>query len=78
LLAATLYQENSDRNHKLWNIVSTEKYICSGRVSSSSIEIILIRLICDEKDSLSSQNVDTECSNFDLYLFDSIKIFPVV
>jgi hypothetical protein len=27
LLAATLYQRNPDRNHKLWNIVSTEKYI---------------------------------------------------
>jgi hypothetical protein len=27
LLAATLYQENPDRNHKLWNIVSTERYI---------------------------------------------------
>ena len=27
LLAATLYQGNSDRNHKLWNIVSTERYI---------------------------------------------------
>jgi hypothetical protein len=26
LLAATLYQENPDRNHKLWNIVSTERY----------------------------------------------------
>jgi hypothetical protein len=27
LLAATLYQGNSDANHKLWNIVSTERYI---------------------------------------------------
>ena len=27
LLAATLYQGNSDRNHKLWNIVSIERYI---------------------------------------------------
>jgi hypothetical protein len=27
LLAATLYQENSDRNHKLLNIVSSEGYI---------------------------------------------------
>jgi hypothetical protein len=27
LLAATLYQENPDRNHKLWNIVSSERYI---------------------------------------------------
>jgi hypothetical protein len=26
LLAATLYQINPDRNHKLWNIVSTERY----------------------------------------------------
>jgi hypothetical protein len=29
LLAATLYQGNSDSNHKLWNIVSTERYIYS-------------------------------------------------
>ena len=27
LLAATLYQGNPDRNHKLWNIVSTERYL---------------------------------------------------
>jgi hypothetical protein len=27
LLAATLYQGNPDRNHKCWNIVSTEIYI---------------------------------------------------
>jgi hypothetical protein len=27
LLAATLYQGNPDRNHKLWNSVSSEKYI---------------------------------------------------
>jgi hypothetical protein len=27
LLAATLCQENHDRNHNLWNIVSTERYI---------------------------------------------------
>jgi hypothetical protein len=27
LLAATLYQGNPDRNHKLWNIVSNEIYI---------------------------------------------------
>jgi hypothetical protein len=27
LLAATLYQDNPDRNHKLWNIVSTERDI---------------------------------------------------
>jgi hypothetical protein len=27
LLATTLYQGNTDRNHKLGNIVSTERYI---------------------------------------------------
>jgi len=27
LLAATLYHGNPDRNHKLWNIASTETYI---------------------------------------------------
>jgi hypothetical protein len=27
LLAATLYQGNLDRSHKLWNIVSSERYI---------------------------------------------------
>jgi hypothetical protein len=27
LLAATLYQGNPDKNHYLWNIVSTERYI---------------------------------------------------
>ena len=32
LLAATLYQGNPDRNHKLWNIVSTETYILHMQV----------------------------------------------
>jgi hypothetical protein len=27
LLAGTLFQGNPDRNHKLWNIVSSERYI---------------------------------------------------
>jgi hypothetical protein len=27
LIAATPYQGNPDRNHKLWNIVSSERYI---------------------------------------------------
>jgi hypothetical protein len=30
LLAATLYQGNPDRNHKFWNIVSTEIYAGAG------------------------------------------------
>jgi hypothetical protein len=28
LLAATLYQGNPDRNHKLWNIISKGRYKC--------------------------------------------------
>ena len=32
LLAATLYQENTDRKHKLWNIISTERYILHMQV----------------------------------------------
>jgi hypothetical protein len=27
LLAATLYQGNPDRNHKLWNVISAQIYI---------------------------------------------------
>jgi hypothetical protein len=30
LLAAILYQGNPDINHKLWNIVSTERYILTN------------------------------------------------
>jgi hypothetical protein len=32
LLAATLYQRNPDRNHKLWNIVSSVRYILHMQV----------------------------------------------
>jgi hypothetical protein len=32
LLAATLYQGNPDRNNKLWNIVSSERYILHMQV----------------------------------------------
>ena len=32
LLAATLYQGNPDRNHKLWNIASTNRYILHMQV----------------------------------------------
>jgi hypothetical protein len=36
-LAETLYKENPDRNHKLWNIVSTEKYILHMQVFGLSL-----------------------------------------
>jgi hypothetical protein len=32
LLAATLYQGNPDRNHKLWNSISSERYILHMQV----------------------------------------------
>ena len=32
LLAATFYQRNPDRKHKLWNIVSSERYILHMQV----------------------------------------------
>ena len=32
LLAATLYQGNPDRKHKLWNIASTNRYILHMQV----------------------------------------------
>ena len=32
LLAETLYQGNPDRNHKLWNTVSSERYILHMQV----------------------------------------------
>jgi hypothetical protein len=32
LLAATLYQGNPDKNHRLWNIVSSERYILHMQV----------------------------------------------
>jgi hypothetical protein len=32
LIAAIFYQGNSDRNHKLWNILSTERYILHMQV----------------------------------------------
>jgi len=34
LLAATLYQGNPDRNHKLWNIVSSERCRCCWNVAT--------------------------------------------
>jgi hypothetical protein len=33
LLAATLYHGNPDRNQKLWNIVSSERYILHNHVT---------------------------------------------
>jgi len=42
LLAATLYQGNPDRNHKLWNIVSTERYIQYTPYAGAAGMLILI------------------------------------
>jgi hypothetical protein len=39
LLAATLYQGNPDRNHKLWNIASTEIYTPSAASAGMLLHI---------------------------------------
>jgi hypothetical protein len=39
LLAATLYQGNPDRNHKLWNIVSSERYILHAGAAGMLLHI---------------------------------------
>ena len=50
LLAATLYQGNPDRNPKLWNIVSTGRYILhiatyKWKVHNAKIEIISLVVV---------------------------------
>ena len=40
LLAATLYQGNPDRNHMLWNIVSTERYTPYASAAEMLLHII--------------------------------------
>jgi hypothetical protein len=37
LLAATLYQGNPDRNHKLWNIISSERYVYTPYVGAAGM-----------------------------------------
>jgi hypothetical protein len=44
LLAATLYQGNPDRNHKRWNIVSSERYILHMQVMSTNY--IVMPFLC--------------------------------
>jgi hypothetical protein len=45
LLASTLYQGNPDRNHKLWNIISIERYKlicrCCWNVATSPLLVDL-------------------------------------
>jgi hypothetical protein len=41
LLAATLYQGNPDRNHKIWNIVSTEIYAGAGAAGYMQVQVLL-------------------------------------
>jgi hypothetical protein len=42
LLAATLYKGNPDRNHKLWNIRSTEIYILHGKFTLGKLKSFLL------------------------------------
>ena len=45
LLAATLYQGNPDRNHKLWNIVSTVRYKLHMQVPHTCAQKIVLQKI---------------------------------
>jgi len=38
LIAATLYQENYDRNQKLWNIISTKIYSLYSRAAAMLLQ----------------------------------------
>ena len=51
LLAATLYQGNPNRNHKLWNIVPSERYILHMQVLLECCYIyvgVLLHFCCNE------------------------------
>jgi hypothetical protein len=43
LLAAILYQEHTDRNHKLWNIVSSETEIYTPYAGAAGMLLQMIR-----------------------------------
>jgi hypothetical protein len=64
LLAATLYQGNPDRNHKLWDIVSSERYIRFGD--------FVDRIYPIELEIRDTTDTDRSASYLDLHLeFDS-------
>jgi hypothetical protein len=55
LLAATLYQGNHDRNHKLRNIVSTERYIL--HIKWWIVSVFLVRTLkSTSRDAPSNRN----------------------
>jgi hypothetical protein len=53
LLAATIYQGNHDRTHKLWNIVSTERYILHMQVLLEFITRVTQRVPLVEQELLT-------------------------
>jgi hypothetical protein len=77
LLAATLYQGNPDRNHKLWNIVSTERYILHMQVlliddvlslNNSRFGDFVDRIYPIELEIKDTTDTDTSASYLDLHL----------
>jgi len=70
LLAATLYQGNPDRNHKLWKIVSSERYIpltctsvCACCAVSNSYAEIDMTINKNTKSDVSDQWKETFVSD---------------
>jgi hypothetical protein len=64
LLAATLYQGNPDRNHKLWNMVSSERYILHIQVLGDFVD----RIYPIELEIKDTTNTDRSASYLDLHL----------
>jgi hypothetical protein len=64
MLAAILYQGNPDRNHKRWNIVSTERYILHMQ------GLLEYCYICYhiELEIKDTTNTDTSASYLDLHI----------
>jgi hypothetical protein len=77
LLAATLYQDNPDRNHKLWNIVSTERDVllmqvllecCYISLSNSGLGYFVDHIYPIELELKDTTDTDRSASYLDLHL----------
>jgi hypothetical protein len=81
LLAATLYQGNPDKNHKLWNIVSSERYILDDVLSlnNSRIGDFVHRVYPIELEMKDTTDTDRSASYLDLQLeIDDVSTLAIL
>ena len=53
LVSSNPYQRNHDRNHKLWNLRSTERYILHKFCPCSYVDIRLVETVaCDTEQNI--------------------------